>query len=173
MGHANHLCGPYASQVLRGLPAFLLSRAAAALLILALSGAAGLAPRAAVSEHCCQCQGMMSGGHHVCACSICRLNALRAAAYDRKASASLRATAMKALSREMARPENGGAPCYSSRCDDSRHLPGLSPSADPFTLPRLPSLDQSAMVLERFDASRTPVTHDSLPDSPPPRFRLS
>jgi len=172
-GRARSLSDVYPSQVLRGLPALLLSRVAAAALILALSGAAGLAPRASAAEHRCQCQGMMVGGHHVCSCPICRLNALRATAYDRKAPPSRRVAAMQALSREMARPENGGAPCCSSRCDDSGGLPGVSPSADPFTLPRLSLPMPSALALEHAEVSSAPVTRDFLPDSPPPRSRRS
>jgi hypothetical protein len=156
--------------VLRGLPALLLCRAAAALLILALSGAAGLVPRAGAAEHRCQCRGMMVGGHHVCSCPICRLAALRAAARDRTAPPSRRVAAMKALDEQLARPENGGVPCCSSRCDDSSGLAGVSPSVEPFTLQRLPSLARSPMALEHAHASGAPVTRDTFPESPPPRL---
>ena len=155
--------------MLRGLPALLLCRAAAALLILALSGAAGLTPRAAAVEHRCQCRGMV-GGHHVCSCPICRLAALRAAARDRTAPPSRRVAAMKALDEQLARPENGGVPCCSSRCDDSSGPAGVSPSVEPFTLPRLPSLARSPMVLEHAHASGAPVTRDTFPENPPPRL---
>ena len=35
---------------------------------------------------------------------------------------------MMALDEGLARPENGGVPCCSSRCDHSSRFPGLSPS---------------------------------------------
>ena len=155
--------------MLQGLPALLLCRAVAALLILALSGAVVLVPRAAATEHRCQCRGMMVGGPHVRSCLICRLAALRAAARDRTAPPSSRVAAMKALDEALARPENGGVPCCSSRCDDSSRFPGVSPSIDPFTLPRLPSLAPSALALEHALASGAPLTRDTLPESPPPR----
>jgi len=155
--------------VLRGFTADPLSRATAALLILTLSGAVGVAPRARAAEHQCHCHGMMVDGHHVCSCPICRLAGLRATARDRAASPERRLAAMKALNEAMARPENGGAPCCSSRCDDSDTIPGVRPGTEPFTLPKSLTLFRSAMLVEHGDFVGRPVTRDSLPEIPPPR----
>jgi len=116
---------------------------------------------------------MMVDGHHVCSCPICRLAALRRAARDRTASRSRQVAAIKALDEELTRSGYGEVPCCSSRCDDSSTLAGVSPSIDPFTLPRLPSVAPSPLALEHAQASGAPFTRDTLPETPPPRLRPS
>lgn len=155
--------------MLRGLSTLLPSRLAAVLMIVVLSGAAGLVPRARAAEHRCRCLGAMVGGRHVCSCPICRLSALQAAAHDRSATPAQRAVAARALDEEMGRPGNGGAPCCSSQCDDSGGAPGVSASRTPFTLPRLPVLLRVAAEAQRADVVSSLVTRHSAPEPPPPR----
>ena len=159
--------------MLRAFSALLPCRIAAALLILALSGAAGLAPRARAAEHRCQCQGMMVNGRHVCSCPICRLAALRAAARDRAGPASRRQAAMKALDDATATPESGGSPCYSSQCDHSGNFPGTRPGTEPFALPKLPELRIETVAIGCGDVVSARVERDSSPELPPPRSHRS
>jgi hypothetical protein len=137
--------------VLKGLPALLPCRAAAALLVLALSGAPGLVPRAVAAEHRCQCQGAMVDGRHVCSCPICRLAGARARAAER------------------ARSEGGGVSRCSSRCDDAGGIPGVSSGLDPFVLPRAPALVPVALALGHGELALRPAARPVPPDLPPPR----
>jgi len=150
--------------VLKGFAALLISRIAAALLIVALSGAAGLVPRAEAAEHRCHCQGMMVNGHHVCSCPICRLAALRAA---RDKTAGIGATDEGAAgSRDRAR-------CYVSECDHSEDLPGVQPSTEPFTLPQLPTFPADGQWVAWCGAVSGPAARQTSPELPPPRSYLS
>jgi hypothetical protein len=151
--------------VLQDFAASLPSRVAAALLIAALSGAAGVAPRARAAEHRCQCQGMMVNGHHVCSCPICRLAERRAAARDR--------AAMGATDEGVAGPKDGGARCYVSECDHSGDRPGVRPTAEPFTLPQVPRLLPEELAVACGDAVSSPAARQTFPEVPPPRSHRS
>jgi len=159
--------------VLGGFATLASSRIAAALLVVALSGVTGLvAPRARAAEpHCC-CQGMVVDGHHICSCPICRLAAHRAGRRGRASPSSRRSEVIKALAKEAAPPPEE-ALYYSSRCDDSRSLPGVSPSTEPFTLPRVPVLPRRHTEEELGATLSAPASREIFPESPPPRIRES
>lgn len=170
-GRARARSRAYQTHVLRGLSALLPCRIAAALLILTLSGAAGLTPRARAAEHRCHCQGMMVNGRHVCSCPICRLAAPRATARGRAAPPSPGAAATGSTDEGMVRSGDGGMPCYVSECDHSGDLPGVKPSTEPFALPQLPTLRPDAVAVECGDVVSAPAERHTPPDSPPPRSR--
>jgi hypothetical protein len=139
-------------------------------LIVILSGAAGLVPAAQAAEHHhCQCSLMGKGKQGQCACPICRLNALRAAANDRALPSGRRAAALEALRAEAEQPENGGSPCVSSRCDGPGTFIRSSSTAEPFLLPRLPVLRCVPTVERAGEPVRAPARVASLPEIPPPR----
>jgi hypothetical protein len=158
--------------VIRELTLGVVRRVAAALLVLSLSGAMGLVPRAEADEHHCQCSLMGKRGQHQCACPLCRVAALRAAANDPSAPPCHRAAAQQALEEELARPENGGGPCLSSDCDRPRSYLSANASTEPFVLPAATVLRYVPTVERRTEPRRAPPGHASLPELPPPRAHL-
>ena len=151
---------------MKGFAVLMASRIAAALLIVALSGAAGLAPRARAAEHRCECQGMMVNGHHVCSCPICRLAA-------RQAAVRHSVVAEGAAGAVPARPEDGGDTCYVSECDHSHGIAGIRPSTEPFTLPQRPTVVRVAVVAECGENVNTLPGRQTTPELPPPRTHQS
>jgi hypothetical protein len=155
--------------VLRAFTTPALGRTAAVFLLVALSGATGVLPRARGGEPRERCHMMTVGGRTVLMCPMCHLAALRAAAFDRTASRAERASAWNALQRELARPENGGAPCWSSGCDPARGPAVTSGSTGPFTLPQRPALLRP-ITLETIDVvDEDPAAPAGAPEAPPPR----
>jgi hypothetical protein len=154
---------------MRQLTSCALGRLAAALLIMSLSGAGGLLPRAEAAEHHCQCSLMGKGGRHQCECPICRLAALRAASNDASAPACHRAAALRALEEEVARPKNCGGPVLSTGCDDSHRYLGGSSGIEQFVLPSTIVLRHVPTVERRGEPLRAPSPAVVLPELPPPR----
>lgn len=152
-----------------GFAAPLSARVAAAVLIVTLSGAAGLVPTAHATEHHhCQCASMGKGKQHQCSCPFCRLSALRAAANDGSLTPARRAAAREALRKEAERPANQG-PCVSSRCGGTSTFVRSNSTVDPFLLPRLPVLCYAPTVERAHEPARAPARGASLPEIPPPR----
>jgi len=150
-----------------------LRRLAAVALVLQLSGAASLISRASADEHHCQCSLMGKAGSRQCSCPICKLAALRAKANDASLPPCHRAAALQALEQELARPENGGAPCLGSDCGESRRYLGGNTSSEPFLLPRTPILRYVPTLERRRESPRAPAWIEPAPELPPPRAQLA
>lgn len=140
------------------------SRVAAALVALALSGAPGLASlHARGREHRCTCKA--GGRAHECACPVCHA-AARRADEERLPPCHREAARQPAPARSA---ERAAAPCWTGSCGD-REDGGIALSPlDAFTLPAATRL--AAPRLSGRIAPERPSGHELLlaPETPPPR----
>jgi hypothetical protein len=123
------------------------ARVVAALLALALSGAARALPARPLGPHRCECRA--HGAAHVCACAICNLAAAaarRAATRDAEhAEAALppchRAAAAEArAAAEATERRRGDGPALRASCGIPEGGLAGPQAAEPYTLPRPPAL---------------------------------
>lgn len=143
------------------------ARAAAALIVVALSGVPRVASlHAPVKGHVCTC-GTHAGKAHQCSCVLCRRAALSALASAKHLPRCHRDAAREQLAADESRVP--GSPCLDGTCGDGAQAPLTAAGVEPFCLPLQPVL---ALVLAeemRRPGSGSAPTRAFEPETPPPR----
>lgn len=145
------------------------SRLAAALVAVVLSGAPRVVAIHAPAEgHRCSCRAR-GGEHHECECAVCRKAALVSQAKDPGAMPCHRAAARQALS-ERSSSGSRRAPCVEGTCGGPAQPKVLPAGVSPFPLPGSPAALLLADRAEPLRGWADPCPERSAePETPPPR----